>query len=108
MDYNMQAEDLMEGEDLSLDEMDNLSAFKPKDRTEIEAIVKDAISAAVSFVEGEISQQRIKAQKYYDGEVNMGYEEGRSKVVSTKVRDTIRTVKPVSYTHLTLPTKRIV
>ena len=94
MDYNMQAEDLMEGEDIFLDEEDSFSAFKPKDRTEIEAIVQDAISAAVSFVEGEISQQRITAQKYYDGEVNMGYEEGRSKVVSTKVRDTIRTVKP--------------
>ena len=68
--------------------------LKPKSRTEVEGIVQDAISNAVDFVEGEISEDRIKAQRYYDGEVDLGYEKGRSKVVATKVRDTIRAVKP--------------
>lgn len=68
--------------------------LKPKSRREIESIVQDAISNAVDFVEGEISQDRIKAQRYYDGEVDLGYEDGRSKVVATKVRDTVRAVKP--------------
>ena len=68
--------------------------LKPKSRTEVEGIVQDAISSAVDFVEGEISEDRIKAQRYYDGEVDLGYEKGRSKVVATKVRDTIRAVKP--------------
>lgn len=68
--------------------------LKPKSRLEIESIVQDAISEAVDFVEGEISEERIKAQRYYDGEVDLGVEEGRSKVVATKVRDTIRAVKP--------------
>ena len=68
--------------------------LKPKSRLEIESIVQDAISNAVDFVEGEISEERIKAQRYYDGEVDLGVEEGRSKVVATKVRDTIRAVKP--------------
>ena len=68
--------------------------LKPKSRLEIESIVQDAISNAVDFVEGEISEERIKAQRYYDGEVDLGFEEGRSKVVATKVRDTIRAVKP--------------
>ena len=68
--------------------------LKPKTRTEIESIVQDAISNAVDFVESEISQDRIKAQRYYDGEVDLGYEDGRSKVVATKVRDTVRAVKP--------------
>ena len=68
--------------------------LKPKSRLEIESIVQDAISEAVDFVEGEISEERIKAQRYYDGEVDLGFEEGRSKVVATKVRDTIRAVKP--------------
>ena len=68
--------------------------LKPKSRSEIESIVQDAISDAVDFVEGEISDDRIKAQRYYDGEVDLGYEEGRSKVVATKVRDTVRSVKP--------------
>ena len=68
--------------------------LKPKSRSEIEGIVQGAISDAVDFVEGEISQDRIKAQRYYDGEVDLGYEDGRSKVVATKVRDTVRSVKP--------------
>jgi hypothetical protein len=68
--------------------------LKPKSRTEVESIVQDAISSAVDFVESEISQIRIKSQRYYDGEVDLGYEDGRSKVVATKVRDTVRAVKP--------------
>ena len=68
--------------------------LKPKSRTEVEGIVQDAITEAVDFVESEISHDRIKAQRYYDGEVDLGYEDGRSKVVATKVRDTVRAVKP--------------
>ena len=68
--------------------------LKPKTMTEIEGIVSNAIDDAVSFVEGEIMDERIRAQEYYDGEVDLGHEDGRSKVVATKVRDTIRAVKP--------------
>ena len=97
MDKKDLLEDLMEGEELSLDDEDDAeeySELRPKEREEIEAIVQDAIENAVSFVEGEISEKRIIAQRYYDGEVDIGHEDGRSKVVATKVRDTIRTVKP--------------
>ena len=65
-----------------------------KSFTEIEGIVKDAIAQAVDFVESEITHERIKAQRYFDGEVDIGYEQGRSGVVATKVRDTVRAVKP--------------
>ena len=65
-----------------------------KSRREIEAILQDAIAQAVDFVESEITQDRIKAQRYFDGEVDIGYEDGRSKCVSTKVRDVVRAVKP--------------
>ncbi len=61
---------------------------------EVQDIVKDALSNATSFVESEISQDRIKSQRYFEGEVDIGQEEGRSKIVSTKVRDTIRAIKP--------------
>lgn len=98
MDKKDLLEDLMEGEELSLDDEDDgeeeYSELRPKEREEIEAIVQDAIENAVSFVEGEISEKRIIAQRYYDGEVDIGHEDGRSKVVATKVRDTVRTVKP--------------
>lgn len=65
-----------------------------KDRREIEGIVQYAMAQAVDFVESEITDDRIKAQRYFDGEVDIGYEDGRSKVVATKVRDTVRSVKP--------------
>lgn len=68
--------------------------IKAKTRREIEGIVQDAIAEAVDFVESEISEDRIKAQRYYDGEVDIGYEDGRSRVVATKVRDTVRAIKP--------------
>lgn len=67
---------------------------QPKDTREIEGIVQDAMAQAVDFVESEITHDRIKAQRYMDGEVDIGYEDGRSKVVATKVRDTVRAVKP--------------
>jgi len=65
-----------------------------KSKREIEGIVQDAMAQAVDFVESEISQDRIKAQRYFDGETDIGFEDGRSRVVATKVRDTIRAVKP--------------
>jgi hypothetical protein len=67
---------------------------QPMDKTEIENIVSDAVDQAVDFVESEIADDRIKAQRYFDGETDIGYEEGRSKVVSTKVRDTVRNIMP--------------
>ena len=68
--------------------------MQPKTEQEISAIVQDAMQNAVDFVESEISEIRLKAQRYYDGEVDIGYEDGRSKVVATKVRDIVRSVKP--------------
>lgn len=69
---------------------------KPKsmDTQDIESLVKNAVDEAVDFIESEIAPARIKSQRYFDGQVDLGHEEGRSKVVSTKVRDTIRGIKP--------------
>ena len=70
--------------------------MKPEkmDDTQIEAIAREAITDALSFIESEVADDRIKAQKYYNGEVDIGEEDGRSRVVATKVRDTIRQIKP--------------
>ena len=68
--------------------------LQPLEKEDIEAIAADAVSDAISFVESEIAEDRIKAQRYFDGDVDIGEEEGRSKVVATKVRDTIRAIKP--------------
>lgn len=71
-----------------------MAKLEPMDKMEIENIVSNAVDEAVDFVESEIAEDRIKAQRYFDGETDIGYEEGRSKVVSTKVRDTVRNIKP--------------
>ena len=64
------------------------------DDDEVQSIVKDALDSAISFVESEIAEDRIKSQRYFEGEVDIGQEDGRSKIVATKVRDTIRAIKP--------------
>lgn len=70
--------------------------MKPKKLTkdQIQNTLGGAIKDAIAFVESEIAPIRIKAQKYLDGKSTLPYEEGRSKVVATKCRDTIRAVKP--------------
>lgn len=70
--------------------------MQPREMTEeeIAASVKRAIQDAVQFCESEIADDRIKAQRYFNGETDLEAEEGRSRVVATKVRDTIRALKP--------------
>ena len=76
--------------------------MKPKKltRDQIQNTVKNAIMEAVSFIEAEIAPDRIRAQKYFDGQVDLASEDGRSGVVATKCRDTIRAVKSVVGTGL--------
>jgi len=69
-------------------------SLKPMTDLEIEGIAREAVQDAVDFCESEIAEDRIKSQRYFDGEVDIGEEDGRSKVVATKVRDTIRAIKP--------------
>jgi hypothetical protein len=68
--------------------------LEPLDEVQIESIVSKAIQDAVDFIDGEIAPQRIKAQRYFDGEVDIGFEEGRSRVVATKCREVVRGMKP--------------
>ena len=68
--------------------------LKKLEEQDIESIVATAVGDAVDFIESEISPSRVKAQRYFDGAVDIGHEQGRSKVVSTKVRDIIRAIKP--------------
>lgn len=83
---------IIDGVELADDEDDELP--QGLDEDQIEGIVRTAVMDAVDFIEMEISPDREKAQRYADGKVDIGHEEGRSKLVATKVRDTIRAVKP--------------
>lgn len=75
-------------------EGDTGEPFKPLDDDEIEGIVGQAVDDAVDFIESEISERRLKATRYFNGDVDIGEEDGRSSVVSTKCRDVVRGVKP--------------
>ena len=70
--------------------------MKPEKLTKdkIQNTVTTAIEEAVAFIESEIAPDRIKAQSYFNGKVRVEAEEGRSKIVATKCRDTLRAVKP--------------
>ena len=70
--------------------------MNPKKLTDeqVSNAVSSAIKDAVDFIESEIAPDRIKAQKYFDGQTTLGAEAGRSKVVATKCRDTVRAIKP--------------
>ena len=67
---------------------------KKLDDDDIKNIAADAVDNAEDFINSEIVDDRLKAQRYFDGSVDIGEEDGRSKVVSTKIRDKIRAIKP--------------
>lgn len=71
-----------------------MDKLKPLDRETVGEIARDAVDQAQDFIESEIQESRLTSQRYYDGEVDIGEEEGLSKVVATKVRDSIRGAIP--------------
>lgn len=64
------------------------------DEGQVQGILTDAIRSAKSFITDEIAPVRIKASRYFEGEVDIGKEAGRSGIVKTVVRDVVRAVKP--------------
>lgn len=70
--------------------------------------IVDSIEDAVDFVVSEFSDDFEKADRYYNGEVDIEVEEGRSKAVSTTVRDSIRNIRPSIMRVLTSNRKRLV
>ena len=49
---------------------------------------------AVNFLTSELETEWAKAERYYNGEVDMAEVEGRAKVVKTETRDAIRNLMP--------------
>ena len=68
--------------------------IEPMDDMTVEGIIQKAVQDAVDFIEAEIEEPRIRSQRYYDGEVDIGYEDGRSRVVATKCREVVKSLKP--------------
>ncbi len=81
--------------------------IEPMDDETVQGIIQKAVEDAVDFIEAEITEPRLKSQRYYDGEVDIGYEEGRSKVVATKCREVVKSLKP-SIQRVFLSTENVV
>ena len=69
----------------------NLAPLEP-DRTQ--RIVARAIENARDYVEVDVAPQRRRADQYYQGFTSVKAEEGRSKIVVTRVRDAVKSVIP--------------
>jgi hypothetical protein len=68
--------------------------LKPLSDEDVEKIAKDAVQKAVNFIDMDISEDRVKSERYFQGETDLEAETGRSQVVITKARDIVRAVKP--------------
>jgi len=60
----------------------------------INSVVSTSIEDAVSFVQEAVADDRIKAMRYFNGEVDLPSEEGWSEAIATKCRDVVRAIKP--------------
>ena len=70
--------------------------------------IRQDIDDAVDFMDSEFSDDFEKGDRYFNGEVDIPVEEGRSSVVSTQVRDTIRNLRPSIMRVLLSNRRRIV
>ena len=85
---------ILDGFEIEIEPVDEGGGYEALDEDAIENIVGGAIDDAIGFIADEIAERRIKSQRYFNGEVDIGEEEGRSSIVATKCRDTVRAVKP--------------
>lgn len=68
--------------------------LEPLTKSELQSFVRSEIDDAVEFNQSELEQDRIDGQLYFNGGTKIKHEEGRSAVIVTKVRDTIRQLLP--------------
>jgi hypothetical protein len=77
---------------------DNLStdiaAKEPMDDAELQAIITQDLTDAISYVDSDLSPTRAKGTEYYRGDLFGNEVEGNSKVVAMEVRDTVSAMLP--------------
>ena len=77
-------------ENLSTD----ISATEPMDDAELQSIITQDLTDAVSYVDSDLSPTRAKGTEYYRGDLFGNEVEGNSKVVAMEVRDTVSAMLP--------------
>src|SRR6266550_3552958 len=76
-----------EGTDIESQEPD-------EQKSEWQTALYQMVSNAILYVDGELSEERSKAEQYYKGEPLGNEREGRSKVVMTELRDAVLMILP--------------
>ena len=74
----------------ALDLVDNRDGF-------LDVVINELgqdLDTALDFVSAEFEADRARAQRYYNGQSDLPVDANRSKYVATKVRDTIRGIRP--------------
>jgi hypothetical protein len=77
-------------ENLSTD----IAATEPMDDAELQSIITQDLTDAVSYVDSDLSPTRAKGTEYYRGDLFGNEVEGNSKVVAMEVRDTVSAMLP--------------
>jgi hypothetical protein len=81
-----------------MNDIENLStdiaATEPMDDMELQAIITQDLTDAVSYVDSDLSPTRAKGTEYYRGDLFGNEVEGNSKVVAMEVRDTVSAMLP--------------
>jgi hypothetical protein len=77
-------------ENLSTD----IAATEPMDDAELQAIITQDLTDAISYVDSDLSPTRARGTEYYRGDLFGNEVEGNSKVVAMEVRDTVSAMLP--------------
>ena len=72
----------------------DIAAQEPMDDDELQSIITQDITDAISYIDTDISPTRARGTEYYRGDPFGNEEEGRSQVVAMEVRDTVSAMLP--------------
>jgi len=72
----------------------DIAAQTPMDDAELQSIITQDLTDAVSYVDSDLSPTRAKGTEYYRGDLFGNEVEGNSKVVAMEVRDTVSAMLP--------------
>ena len=72
----------------------DIAATEPMDDAELQAIITQDLTDAVSYVDSDLSPTRARGTEYYRGDPFGNEVEGNSKVVAMEVRDTVSAMLP--------------
>jgi len=72
----------------------DIAAQTPMDDAELQAIITQDLTDAISYVDSDLSPTRARGTEYYRGDPFGNEVEGNSKVVAMEVRDTVSAMLP--------------